>query len=710
MAGATITEEEGEGVEEEEQGEQGTLPQAGGISTSSPVAGTPTRRGTPQASPFTSHSLSAVADPHFNLRVGDNAQFVGITMSHTPIVQTALITKSERLVILDASPPRYRDYNSEVLHFDRLASCLGGIFARPQPQDRLIGNRYSTSGVGGAGSLSSSGRTPLPAGGSDEEGGSGLTTAREPHGEPPVTIGALFASFSYTDANTGDAREMSLGMPTDVIADVVNPLRATGTIPPLRSLDCEFRTIPLPKARTGLGLPPAWANRLESAGGDKRHVLCVRRCMPRSHAAAVLKEGDLILAVNGRVVVSYRDVEVAVQYTRAPSVLHALASAEQSGTAASTTTSKTAAGASTPTFKGASAAVGDSGRLRPGEGVPGALSSSSDSEPPSTDDDNDEGMRRDRTAPRSILGSSGVGKESVHAMPAEVRHGGTASPASGTGAGGGGAAGTSSAAPSTVPYSGASASDIARAFGSGGTASPSVSAAGMAGTTEPSTGEGMTEGGESEDGSRALPHLPRIDEPVDITLLRDGVEHHVNVRPSLLDGRGRGTDRLLMWAGMLLQEAHDPVEARGFIPSVGGSKAEESRPPYCSRWSYGSPAHKGGLRATNWIVEVNGHPIHSMDGLLAVVRAIGDATDVRLKCVDLQDRKRVFTLRTDTHYWPTLELRRVAQAQAGAVAMEGGGAAGTGMLPSATGKAPVREGTVVRDVGREWQLIRHSTV
>ena len=40
----------------------------------------------------------------------------------------------------------------------------------------------------------------------------------------------------------------------------------------------------------------------------------------------------------------------------------------------------------------------------------------------------------------------------------------------------------------------------------------------------------------------------------------------------------------------MLQHAHRGVRERGFVPKEGGV--------YCSRWSYGSPGHKYGVRAT----------------------------------------------------------------------------------------------------------------
>mmetsp|Transcript_25181 Transcript_25181/g.41634 ORF Transcript_25181/g.41634 Transcript_25181/m.41634 type:complete len:269 (-) Transcript_25181:294-1100(-) len=112
-----------------------------------------------------------------------------------------------------------------------------------------------------------------------------------------------------------------------------------------------------------------------------------------------------------------------------------------------------------------------------------------------------------------------------------------------------------------------------------------------------------------------------------------------------------GTRRLLMWSGVMLQAPHQPVLNLGYVPEGGGGV-------YASRWCYGSPAHKYGLRATVWVVEVNGTPTPTLDAFLAAVAALDHGTAVRLRTVDLNTKVKVFTLKTDYHYWPTLEVVR----------------------------------------------------
>jgi hypothetical protein len=153
------------------------------------------------------------------------------------------------------------------LHVDRIASCLGGVFAVP--------------------------------------------------GTPAVC--GLWASFSYSGSD-GGAREMSLGVPVHVVAELVRQARAAAAAASaaplalsLLDLGAELKTVPLSKARQGLGLPSEWVQRLERDGDDRRQVLSVRRCTPRTSAAGCLREGDMLLAVNGSLASNFAAVEAEVQ-------------------------------------------------------------------------------------------------------------------------------------------------------------------------------------------------------------------------------------------------------------------------------------------------------------------------------------------------------------------------------------------------------------
>ncbi len=213
---------------------------------------------------------------------GEVLVFVGTTVDGEMVAHECVVTKVQRTNFADASPPRFRAYNGEAIHVDRLADCMGGVLVRP-----------------------------LPAGDGDGDGdGEGDGAA----GEDDATAGeivALLASFSsYEDSKRSNV-ETLMGLP---VGEMHGPLEAlvAGKVPFLASLDAELHLTPLSMARQGLGLPQEWCERVERLS-LRRQVVAVTRCMPGvDGAAGALLEGDLLLAVNGEPVVSFQDVDEAV--------------------------------------------------------------------------------------------------------------------------------------------------------------------------------------------------------------------------------------------------------------------------------------------------------------------------------------------------------------------------------------------------------------
>jgi S1-C subfamily serine protease len=116
---------------------------------------------------------------------------------------------------------------------------------------------------------------------------------------------ALWSSFAFE--NGRQVQQENQGIPADIVAEMLGHVR-DGT--PLYSLDAEFSERPLAEARR-LGLDDAWVRRLEAHGGVQRSVLSVARLVAGSPAASLLRPGDLLLAVDGQIVDSARDVELA---------------------------------------------------------------------------------------------------------------------------------------------------------------------------------------------------------------------------------------------------------------------------------------------------------------------------------------------------------------------------------------------------------------
>jgi pro-apoptotic serine protease NMA111 len=118
-------------------------------------------------------------------------------------------------------------------------------------------------------------------------------------------VAALWVSFVFDDNNR--SQEAQRGIPADVVEDMVHRVETGGE---LRSLDAELYPMPMSQARK-LGLPDAWVTKLGAASPEKREVLAVARLTADAPAEKVLQTGDVLLAVDGKPVATYRQVEKA---------------------------------------------------------------------------------------------------------------------------------------------------------------------------------------------------------------------------------------------------------------------------------------------------------------------------------------------------------------------------------------------------------------
>ncbi|XP_074284746.1 protease Do-like 7 [Silene latifolia] len=133
-----------------------------------------------------------------------------------------------------------------------------------------------------------------------------------------------------------------------------------------------------------------------------------------------------------------------------------------------------------------------------------------------------------------------------------------------------------------------------------------------------------------------------------MTIFRQGREMEVVVGTDVRDGIG--TVRVVNWCGCIVQDPHPAVRALGFLP-------EEGHGVYVARWCHGSPVHRYGLYALQWIVEVNGKPTPDLDAFVRVTKELEHGDYARVRTVHLNGKPRVLTLKQDLHYWPTWELR-----------------------------------------------------
>ncbi|KAK4273653.1 hypothetical protein QN277_017000 [Acacia crassicarpa] len=151
-----------------------------------------------------------------------------------------------------------------------------------------------------------------------------------------------------------------------------------------------------------------------------------------------------------------------------------------------------------------------------------------------------------------------------------------------------------------------------------------------------------------ENACQALDKSDTIHGKLHMTIFRQGHEVDLLVGTDVRDGNG--TARAINWCGCIVQEPHPSVRALGFLP-------EEGHGVYVARWCHGSPVHRYGLYALQWIVEVNERPTPDLDAFVDVTKELKHGEFVRVKTVHLNGRPRVLTLKQDLHYWPTWELR-----------------------------------------------------
>ncbi len=137
---------------------------------------------------------------------------------------------------------------------------------------------------------------------------------------------------------------------------------------------------------------------------------------------------------------------------------------------------------------------------------------------------------------------------------------------------------------------------------------------------------------------------------VRVTVLRNGTEQAIDI-PTVALG-GTALDRIVVWAGAVLQAPHRALAAqRGIEPSG----------VFIAYFSYGSPATRYQLWAGRRIVEVDGQPTPDLDSFIRAISGREDNASLRLRTVTWNGSVEVITLKLDNQYWPMYELRRTAE-------------------------------------------------
>jgi pro-apoptotic serine protease NMA111 len=134
---------------------------------------------------------------------------------------------------------------------------------------------------------------------------------------------------------------------------------------------------------------------------------------------------------------------------------------------------------------------------------------------------------------------------------------------------------------------------------------------------------------------------------VEVTVSRDGREVTGRVGTVALDGLG--IERVVSWAGALLQAPHRELAVQRGVGSGG---------VYVSFFNFGSPASRSGLFAGRRIISVDGEPTPDLEAFVRVAQALRGKDSVRLNTMSFNDVPEVITLKLDPQYWPSYELVR----------------------------------------------------
>lgn len=122
----------------------------------------------------------------------------------------------------------------------------------------------------------------------------------------------IAAWLSFKDQATGDARFR--GLPAPFIHRVTEPIRQ-GRAVDYRALGAEFRTVGLAEARER-GLSQARADRVLASERDQPVVLEVDRVWGATPAQGLLRNGDLLLDIDGQAITKMREIEALTDRER----------------------------------------------------------------------------------------------------------------------------------------------------------------------------------------------------------------------------------------------------------------------------------------------------------------------------------------------------------------------------------------------------------
>ncbi|KAJ3103726.1 serine protease [Phlyctochytrium planicorne] len=210
---------------------------------------------------------------------GDSVYLICLTKSYQPLVRKTIVTNVRQFYVAEPIPPSYRAMNVEGIELENPIS-QGGVLTDETGRIQAIYAAYTKHAAKGR-----------------NEFHMGLTVSVvKPILDRLKEAMAVHGGWNPSDPNGSDIRKLLSGFR------------------PVYGLEVELTYAQVAHTRL-LGLSDEWVKRIENTHLSRRNVLLIRRLTSGTAASTLLKEGDVVLAIDGEPVTTFENVMKNVDKT-----------------------------------------------------------------------------------------------------------------------------------------------------------------------------------------------------------------------------------------------------------------------------------------------------------------------------------------------------------------------------------------------------------